>query len=106
MVIGTVAEGPLEGWEIVSTGDGRAITMKSGSCWGQVADGERVEPDLAWTAVSARLFLRMSDTDLVCRIAEVADEIKKRASAGLSTLGSEAGLRVLRDELARRKGEQ
>lgn len=103
-VIGYVQEGPLQGWEIVATADGGAITMKSGSCWGQL-DGGSVPAEVAWDAVTARLFAKMSDADLAARADEYAAEIAQRTAAGKCTLGSEAGLRVIKDEIARRKGE-
>src|SRR5437588_11510416 len=99
-VIGTVADGDtLAGWEIVATGDGRAIVMKSGSCWGQWG-GRKVETDLAWDAVTARLWARMTDAEVLADLEKCKAEVAAAKNGTLKLAGANAAARVTWREAA------
>lgn len=89
-LVGHVESGPLTGWEIVATGDGGVIAMRSGSCFHRLSGG--FSSDVGWDAVTARLWAKTSDADLSARIEEYGAEAARLYAQGRSTVGADAAL--------------
>lgn len=102
-LLGQVADGEtLAGWEIVATGDGGAITMKSGSCWGRYS-GE-FDSDTAWDAVTARLWAKLSDEQIAAKVSECRAEVLATQVGTIKRRGAQAALEatyaVMRERIA------